>query len=107
MIERIVDFSVRNRFLVILFVLAVGAMGVRAARELPIDAVPDVTNIQVQILTDSPGLSPLEVERFVTWPVETAMSGSTSREHDGTRVRLPSTSTTQTRQTFTGVGFSR
>ncbi|MEQ9697567.1 MAG: CusA/CzcA family heavy metal efflux RND transporter [Sandaracinaceae bacterium] len=75
MIERIVDFSVRNRFLVILFVLAVGAMGVRAARELPIDAVPDVTNVQVQVLTQAPALGPLEIERFITFPVESVMSG--------------------------------
>ena len=44
-------------------------------RDLPIDAVPDVTNVQVQILTNSPGLAPQEVERFITFPVETAMSG--------------------------------
>ncbi len=44
-------------------------------RQLPIDAVPDVTNVQVQILTNSPGLAPQEVEQYITFPVETAMSG--------------------------------
>src|SRR5688500_1157655 len=67
--------SIRNRFLVIFFVLAVGAFGVRAMSALPIDAVPDVTNVQVQVLTNAPALGPLEVEQLITSPVETAMSG--------------------------------
>lgn len=75
MIERIVDFSVKNRFLVILLVLLTGALGVRAAQQLPVDAVPDVTNVQVQVLTNAPSLGPLEVEQLITFPVESVMSG--------------------------------
>jgi cobalt-zinc-cadmium resistance protein CzcA len=75
MIERLIDFSIRNRALVILGVLLVGAVGLRAAQGLPIDAVPDVTNVQVQVLTTAPALGPLEVEKFITFPVETVMSG--------------------------------
>jgi cobalt-zinc-cadmium resistance protein CzcA len=75
MIERLIDFSIRNRALVILSVLLVGALGLRAAQQLPIDVVPDVTNVQVQILTTAPALGPLEVEKFITFPVETVMSG--------------------------------
>jgi cobalt-zinc-cadmium resistance protein CzcA len=75
MIERLIDFSIRNRALVILGVLLVGAVGLRAAQQLPIDAVPDVTNVQVQVLTTAPALGPLEVEKFITFPVETVMSG--------------------------------
>ncbi len=75
MIERFVDFSIRNRALVIFAVLLVGALGLRSAQQLPIDAVPDVTNIQVQVLTTAPALGPLEVEKFITFPVETVMSG--------------------------------
>lgn len=75
MIRRLVDFSLDNRFLVIVLWLLVVAIGIRSLRELPIDAVPDVTNVQVQILTNSPGLAPEEVERFITFPVETSMSG--------------------------------
>jgi len=74
-INRIVDFSLNNRFLVVVLWLLVIAVGVRSLQELPIDAVPDVTNVQVQVLTNSPGLAPEEVERFITFPVETAMSG--------------------------------
>lgn len=75
MIDRIVEFSINNRFLVIFAVLLVGAIGVREMRRLPIDAVPDVTNVQVQVLTNAPALGPEEVEQFITFPVETVMSG--------------------------------
>ncbi len=75
MINRIVDFSLNNRFLVlVLWLIAVG-LGVNSLLNLPIDAVPDVTNVQVQVLTNTPGLAPEEVENFITFPVETAMSG--------------------------------
>ncbi|BCW93959.1 MAG: cation transporter [Thermoanaerobaculum sp.] len=75
MIEKLIQWAVANRLLVLFgLILWVGA-GVKAMLELPLDAVPDVTNEQVQVLTASPGLSPLEVERFITFPVESAMSG--------------------------------
>ncbi|MBO6940580.1 MAG: efflux RND transporter permease subunit [Deltaproteobacteria bacterium] len=73
--DRLVAFCVRQRFLVIFGVLLVGALGVRAAQQIPIDAVPDVTNVQVQVLTNAPALGPVEVEQYVTVPVEIAMSG--------------------------------
>lgn len=73
--QRIIDFSLNNRFLVIVVWLIIAAVGLDSLRKLPIDAVPDVTNVQVQILTNSPGLAPEEVERFITFPVETSMSG--------------------------------
>ncbi|MCB1054558.1 MAG: efflux RND transporter permease subunit, partial [Acidobacteria bacterium] len=75
MIRRIIDLSLDNRLLVVALWLLVAGLGVRAMLQLPIDAVPDVTNVQVQVLTNSPGLAPEEVERFITFPVETAMSG--------------------------------
>ena len=77
---KIIDFSLNNRFLVIVLWLVIAAAGIHSMLQLPIDAVPDVTNIQVQILTNSPGLPPEEVERFITFPVETAMSGLPSIE---------------------------
>lgn len=75
MLGAIIRFSTRNALLVAFVVLVMGAVGVRAMRALPIDAVPDVTNVQVQVLTTAPELGPLEVERFVTYPVESVMSG--------------------------------
>jgi len=75
MLNRIFEFSLHNRFLVLVLAGLFVVFGVSAMRSLPIDAVPDVTPNQVQILTNAPGLGPLEVERFITFPVETAMSG--------------------------------
>lgn len=75
MIQRLIDWSLDNRLLVVASWLLVAGLGVRAMLLLPIDAVPDVTNVQVQVLTNSPGLAPEEVERFVTFPVETSLSG--------------------------------
>jgi cobalt-zinc-cadmium resistance protein CzcA len=75
MIKRLVDASLDHRLVVVALWALLVAVGVHSAVRLPIDAVPDVTTIQVQVLTDSPGLAPEEVEQFVTFPVETAMSG--------------------------------
>lgn len=71
----LVTWSLRNRFLVIVLGLLLVAAGVEQLRQLPIDAVPDVTNVQVQVLTTAPALAPLEVERLITFPVEAAMAG--------------------------------
>jgi heavy metal efflux system protein len=75
MLNRIFEFSLRNRFLTIVLTLVIVGVGIRSMLLLPIDAVPDVTPNQVQILTTAPSLGPVEVERFITFPVETAMSG--------------------------------
>ena len=75
MLERIVTFSTHNRFVVIFAVLLTAAVGFRAAQSLPIDAVPDVTNVQVQVLTTAPALGPIEVEQFITAPIENVMGG--------------------------------
>ncbi len=74
-IERVLWFAIRRRGLMLLLVLALAALGVNAARQLPIDAVPDITNVQVQINTSAPGLSPLETEQRITYTVENAMAG--------------------------------
>lgn len=73
--HRLIDFSLKNKFLVLVFAAAIVAVGIYSMLRLPIDAVPDVTPNQVLVLTQAPGLGPVEVERFVTFPVETAMSG--------------------------------
>src|SRR5262245_49119904 len=75
MLERILRFSIERRGLVVLAVLAAGALGARALLQLPIDAVPDITNRQVQINAVAPALSPVEVEKEVTFPLETALAG--------------------------------
>ena len=73
MFDRIVAFSLRQRVLVLFATVGLIAAGLYAATQLPVDAVPDVTNNQVQVLTQAPALSPLEVERFVSVPVELAL----------------------------------
>jgi heavy metal efflux system protein len=75
MIERLIAFTLKQRPLVIVCVLILVALGVYSFTQLPIDAFPDVTNIQVELLSSAPGLSPLEVEKFVTYPIEMVMRG--------------------------------
>jgi len=75
MTTRLITWALANRLFVLLLVMILVAGGLFAVVRLPIDAVPDVTNIQVQIVTSAPALGPLEVEQYLTYPVEAAMSG--------------------------------
>ena len=75
MIDRIIASSIEHRWLVLLAAFAVAALGAWNYQRLPIDAVPDITNVQVQINTEAPGYTPLESEQRITFLVETAMSG--------------------------------
>ncbi|WEF34519.1 efflux RND transporter permease subunit [Pseudoduganella chitinolytica] len=75
MYQRLIAFVIARRWLVLLAVLATALLGVASFRQLPIDAVPDITNVQVQINTAAPGTSPAEVEQRITYPIETAMAG--------------------------------
>lgn len=75
MLSQLIEFSLSNRFLVLVFTALISGLGIVAAVHLPIDAVPDMTNVQVQVVTEAGPLSPVEIERYVTYPVEYAMSG--------------------------------
>ncbi|GJI97654.1 cation transporter [Duganella caerulea] len=75
MFERLIRFAIAQRWLVLLAVAAMAALGVYNYQRLPIDAVPDITNVQVQVNTPAPGYSPLETEQRVTFPIETLMAG--------------------------------
>ncbi|MGE3490946.1 MAG: efflux RND transporter permease subunit [Vicinamibacterales bacterium] len=75
MIDRVLRFSIAQRWLVIVATLGLAVFGIYNYQRLPIDAVPDITNVQVQINTEAPGYSPLEAEQRITYPVETAMAG--------------------------------
>lgn len=81
MLERCVAFSISQRWLVLLVVIAAVLLGMYNYTRLPIDAVPDITNVQVQINTDVPGYSALEAEQRITFPVETAMAGLPSLDY--------------------------
>src|SRR4051794_39110525 len=75
MIERLIAVSLQQRWLVLLLALGAVAFGAWNFQRLPIDAVPDITNVQVQINARAPGSSPLETEQRITFPIETAMGG--------------------------------
>src|SRR5215204_2714874 len=75
MLEKLLSFSIHNRWLIVLFTVGVIVVGVFSLRRLPIDAVPDITNNQVQINTVAPALSTEEIEKQVVFPVETALAG--------------------------------
>ena len=75
MINAILRLSVERRFLMLSLILVLIGVGVWSFQRLPIDAVPDITNVQVQINTEAPGYSPLEAEQRITFPVETALYG--------------------------------
>jgi cobalt-zinc-cadmium resistance protein CzcA len=75
MVNHLIAWSLDNRFVVMLLAVVLLGVGFLAAASLPLDAVPDLTNVQVQVLTTSPSLGPVEVEQFITFPVENAMSG--------------------------------
>ncbi len=84
MISRILDVSVRQRWLVCCCcpLLAAGFGGYAVTQQLPIDAVPDITNNQVQINTTAPSLAPVDIEKQVTYPVETALAGIKGLEYN-------------------------
>src|SRR5215510_5026220 len=75
MLERIIRFAIEHRMLVVLLTMAAAGLGGYALQRLPIDAVPDITNKQVQINTEAAALSPVEIEKQVTVPIETALAG--------------------------------
>ena len=75
MIESILRLSIERRWLMLALILVLLGSGIWSYQQLPIDAVPDITNVQVQINTEAPGYSPLESEQRITYPVETALAG--------------------------------
>lgn len=75
MFERLIQFAIEQRIIVLLAVLLMAGVGIASYQKMPIDAVPDITNVQVQINSAAAGFSPLETEQRITFPIETAMAG--------------------------------
>ncbi|MEM5789554.1 MAG: efflux RND transporter permease subunit, partial [Syntrophobacteraceae bacterium] len=75
MLDRILQFSLQQRLLILVATAILIGTGIWAMKRLPVDAFPDVTNVQVQILTQAPSLAPTEVEKLITFPIETTLSG--------------------------------
>ena len=73
MLDKIIHFSIHNKFIVGLFTLALVLVGIYNLSRLPIDALPDITNNQVQVITTAPTLATQEVEQFITYPIEQTM----------------------------------
>ena len=75
MLDKILNFSIQHRWLIMIAAAGIAVLGIFNFNKLPIDAVPDITNVQVQINTEAPAMSPLEVEKQITFTIETAMGG--------------------------------
>lgn len=73
MLDKIIQFSIKNKFIILLFTLVLIAWGSYSIKNLPLDALPDVTNNQVQIITTAPTLASQEVEQLITYPLEQAV----------------------------------
>ena len=107
MLNSIIAFSIRHRWLVLLAAVALAALGFHNYRHLPIDAVPDITNVQVQINTEAPGYSPLEAEQRVTYLVETAMAGLPRLDYTRSLSRYGLSQVTVVFQDGTDIYFAR
>ncbi|WP_422035566.1 efflux RND transporter permease subunit [Reyranella sp.] len=107
MINQILAFSIANRWLVIMAAIAMGALGAWNFTRLPIDAVPDITNVQVQVNTVAPGYSPLEVEQRITFPLETAMGGLPKLEYTRSLSRYGLSQVTVVFKDGTDIYFAR
>ena len=79
-IDRIIQFSIQWRVLTVVLALVVVGVGIFSALQLPIDAVPDITSNQVQINTVAPAFAPVEMEKYVTFPIEVALSSLPRKE---------------------------
>jgi cobalt-zinc-cadmium resistance protein CzcA len=107
MFEKILRLSIANRWLIMIATLAVALIGVFSYQKLPIDAVPDITNVQVQINTEAPGYSPLEVEQRITFPVETALAGLPALDHTRSLSRYGLSQVTVVFKEGTDIYFAR
>lgn len=107
MVNKILEFSIQNRWFVIIVAIAVGALGAWNFTRLPIDAVPDITNVQVQVNTVAPGYSPLEIEQRITFPIETAMGGLPKLEYTRSLSRYGLSQVTVVFKDGTDIYFAR
>lgn len=107
MLENSVSFAIRHRWFVLLIVLGIMGFGIYNFKKLSIDAVPDITNVQVQINTEAEGYSPLEVEQRITYPVETALAGIPKLEYTRSLSRYGLSQVTVVFEEATNIYFAR
>ena len=107
MLERIISTAIQQRWIVFIVVLSLSALGIYNFQRLPIDAVPDITNVQVQINTEAPGFSPLEAEQRVTFPIETTLAGIPNLDYTWSISRYGLSQVTVVFQDATDIYFAR
>ena len=107
MLERIIRLSIRQRWAILTIVVLLSAVGVYNFSRLKIDAVPDITNVQVQVSTPAPGFSPLEAEQRITFPVETALAGVPGLEYTRSVSRAGLSQVTAVFKDGTDIYFAR
>ena len=107
MLNTFTQFSIKQRLFVIVTTIGMAAVGVYNFLILPIDAVPDITNVQVQINTEAPGFTPLEVEQRITFPVETAIAGTPKLSHTRSLSRYGLSQVTAIFEDDTDIYFAR
>ncbi len=107
MFERLIRLAIEHRWLVLLAVLGMAVLGIFNYKILPIDAVPDITNVQVQINTSVPGYSPLETEQRITYPIEVVMAGLPNLELTRSMSRYGISQVTVIFQDGTDIYFAR
>ena len=107
MLNTCTQFSIKQRLFVIVTTIGMAAVGVYNFLILPIDAVPDITNVQVQINTEAPGFTPLEVEQRITFPVETAIAGIPKLSHTRSLSRYGLSQVTAIFEDDTDIYFAR
>ena len=107
MFDKLIQFSIRQRWLVMLLVALAAIAGIYNYQRLPIDAVPDITNVQVQINTEAPGYTPLEVEQRITFPLEIALGGLPKMEYTRSLSRYGLSQVTVIFRDGTNIYFAR
>ncbi len=107
MLDRIIHLAIRHRWIVLALVLLFAGVGVWSFQRLPIDATPDITNVQVQINSEAPGFSPLEAEQRVTFPIETAVAGIPGLDHTRSLSRYGLSQVTVVFEDGTDIYFAR
>jgi cobalt-zinc-cadmium resistance protein CzcA len=107
MLERILHFSLRHRIAMVTSALAIAVLGLWSYQSLPIDAVPDITNVQVQVNTEAAGFTPLEAEQRITYPLETAMAGLTGLDYTRSLSRYGLSQVTIVFEDGTDIYFAR
>ena len=107
MLEKLIRFSIQQRWFILIATMVIIFIGLYNLQRLPIDAVPDITNVQVQINTQAPGFSPFEVEQRITFPIETVLSGLPSLEETRSFSRYGLSQVTVVFKDGTNIYFAR